>query len=123
MDNFFTSIPLTDQWLNDHRTTIVGTLCKIKKSIPPNFLNSKDRMKPSSMYGFGEKKVLCAKIQEKIALILAKIPGLLQIITFYNKIKSSPNERGIFYWKNESQMANEVAFSMINIVDINSQII
>ncbi|GBP81135.1 PiggyBac transposable element-derived protein 4 [Eumeta japonica] len=77
MDNFFTSIPLADQLLTNHRTTIVGKLRKNKKEIPPNFLNTKDRSKPSSMFGFGDKKVLLSyvpnKKQKKIVLLLSTL--------------------------------------------------
>lgn len=62
MDIFFTSIPLDNHLLTEHRTTIVDTLRKNKKEIPPNFLHTKDRMKPSSKFGFGEGKVLVSYV-------------------------------------------------------------
>lgn len=59
------SIPLADELVANHRTTIVGTLRKNKKEIPPCFLVTEDRVKPSIMFGFGEKKVLISYVSNK----------------------------------------------------------
>ncbi|KAF5295916.1 hypothetical protein FQR65_LT10347 [Abscondita terminalis] len=144
MDNFFTSIPLADQLLNNHRTTIVGTLRKNKKEIPPNFLNTKDRAKPSSMFGFGEKKVLLSyvpnKKQKKIVLLLSTLhdddkidestgpAAKPELITFYNRTKGGVDV--VDQMKEEYSVGRmtrrwpmRLFFSMMNIAGINSQII
>lgn len=55
MDNYFTSVPLAKELL-DKKTTIVGTLRKNKREIPPIFINVKPV--PSSMFGFRKDTVL-----------------------------------------------------------------
>lgn len=62
MDKSFTPIHLTQQLLTDHRTAIVVTLPKNIKEYPSNLVNTKDRSKPSSVFGFGEKKVLLSHV-------------------------------------------------------------
>lgn len=51
MDNYFTSILLALELLK-HKTTIVGTIRKNKKELPPSFLNVKNREHCSSLFGF-----------------------------------------------------------------------
>ena len=50
-DNFFTNIPLAEELLH-RQTTIVGTLRKSKREIPPELLPSKDRPEKSSVFAF-----------------------------------------------------------------------
>lgn len=144
MDNYFTSIPLADDLIANHRTTIVGTVRKNKKEIPTCFLHSKDRDKPSSMFGFGEKKVLISyvpnKKQNKVVLLLSTLhddnkidetTGDAQkpeIITYYNATKAGVDV--VDQMKEEYSVGRmtrrwpmRLFFSILNIAGINSQII
>jgi hypothetical protein len=144
MDNFFTSIPLADQLLIEHKTTIVGTLRKNKKEIPPDFLSNNNRSKPSSLFGFGDKKVLLSyvpnKKQNKIVLLLSTLheddkidentgpAAKPEIITFYNATKGGVDV--VDQMKEEYSVGRmtrrwpmRLFYSIINIAGINSQII
>lgn len=65
MDNWFTSIPLTDTMLKDYRLTIVGTLRKNKREIPPCFLPNKSKLVSSSQFGFDGNKALVSFTPKK----------------------------------------------------------
>lgn len=143
-DNYFTSIPLADELIANHRTTIVGTLRKNKRQIPPCFLITKDRDKPSTMFGFGEKKVLISyvpnKQQKKVVLLLSTLhddnkidetTGAAEkpeIITYYNGTKGGVDV--VDQMKEEYSVGRmtrrwpmRLFFSVLNIAGINSQII
>ncbi|XP_072384721.1 uncharacterized protein [Diabrotica undecimpunctata] len=53
MDNYFTSKSLNNDWVHKHRITIVGTLRKNKREVPPIFLDTKLRKRNSSMFACG----------------------------------------------------------------------
>lgn len=58
-DNCFTSIPLTDDLLNNHNLPMVETLQKNKKEILPIFLqNLKGRPIESNVFGFKNDMIL-----------------------------------------------------------------
>lgn len=100
MDNYFTSMPLFDEFKNTYKTTAVGTLRKNKEEIPPLFLSTKDRPMPSSIFGFGKDKTILSyvpkKKTKKIVLMLSSLhdddkidkesgnEAKPEIITFYN---------------------------------------
>lgn len=52
IDNFFTSIPLWAELIQEHRLTVVGTLRKNKAEIPASFIDTKDRPVGSSCFAF-----------------------------------------------------------------------
>lgn len=62
MDNLFSSIPLTIDLLENHRTTVVATLRKNKREIPPPFLVVKKREPSSSLFGYYRKMALVSYI-------------------------------------------------------------
>lgn len=144
MDNYFTSVPLTNLLLNNHRTTVVGTMRKNKREIPPNFLDTKDRAKPSSLFGFNEKKVLVSyvpnKKKKKIVLLMSTLHDTPtidestgadekpEIITYYNGTKGGVDV--VDQMKEEYSVGRmtrrwpmRLFYTMINIAGINSQII
>ncbi|XP_043475651.1 piggyBac transposable element-derived protein 4-like [Leptopilina heterotoma] len=65
MDNYFASIPLAVDLLDHHRTTVVTTLRKNKREIPPQFLQTKGKAVNSSMFGFTEKCTLVSYVSKK----------------------------------------------------------
>lgn len=126
------------------RTTIVGTLRKNKREIPPFFLDIKQRPKPSSIFGFHKSKVLVSyvpnKKNKKNVLMISTLHNddridpttgtnaKPEIITFYNKTKGGVDV--VDRLKEEYSVARvacrwplRLFFTILNIAGINSQII
>ena len=104
VDNYFTSIPLANDLLVNHKLTMVGTLRKNKREIPGKFLNVKDRPTCSTMFAFGKDDNNCLLVsyipkKNKNVLMLSTLhnEGIIdptsieakkpEVITFYNKTK------------------------------------
>lgn len=51
-DNWFSSIPLCEKLINEHRLTMIGTLRKNKPQLPKIFIEGKGRESPSSVFAF-----------------------------------------------------------------------
>ncbi|UYV62791.1 hypothetical protein LAZ67_2001958 [Cordylochernes scorpioides] len=51
-ENWYISYPLAVAILNEHKLTLVGTLKKNKKEIPPEFMTNRARQVFSSIFGF-----------------------------------------------------------------------
>nr|CAI5860047.1 unnamed protein product [Callosobruchus analis] len=100
-DNWFSSIPLAKNLLDNKKLTYVGTLRKNKREIPPNFLPHKTRKEKSSIFGYTEEYTLvsyCPKKNKAVLLLSSmhhddaidpdtKEEQKPEIITFYNKTK------------------------------------
>ncbi|XP_034935544.1 uncharacterized protein [Chelonus insularis] len=100
MDNWFNTISLIKDLSNNHKITIVDTLRKNKRKLPLEFINIKNRIVYSSLFGFhdvltvvsyvpkADKNVLMGSsmhLKDEINKNCAKKkPG---IINFYNLIK------------------------------------
>ncbi len=57
-DNWYTTFPLVQMLLDDHKLSVVGTLRKNKHGIPKEFLKTKNRCIYDSIYGFTDKMTL-----------------------------------------------------------------
>jgi len=72
-DNWYTSFPLANDLLKIHNFTMVGTVRKNKREIPPLFTQKlKERLINSSIFGFQENMTLLSykPKQNKIVLLL-----------------------------------------------------
>ncbi|KAJ8943556.1 hypothetical protein NQ314_009710 [Rhamnusium bicolor] len=91
---------LADELLQDpYKLTIIGTLRKNKKEIPPELLAIRERNANTSMFCFDKKKVLlsCVPKKKKVVLLLstmhegakiAKETGKPAIVQNYNETKA-----------------------------------
>ncbi|XP_060859046.1 uncharacterized protein LOC132936345 [Metopolophium dirhodum] len=141
IDNWFTSVPLADELLNQ-KLTLLGTFRKNKTQIPQEFKITKNRPVFSSYFGFSGKKVLVSykPKNNKIVLLLstmhndnsidsstgaAKKPNM---ITMYNATKGSVDTMDK---KTENYTVARrcirwsliVFYSMLNIGGLSAQII
>lgn len=97
MDNWFTSIPLTDKMLTEFNLTIVGTIRKNKPEIPLSFLPSREKKEGTSQFAFSNKKTLVSytpKKMKSVLLLSSMHSGKVidenskpEIINFYNSTK------------------------------------
>ena len=99
-NNWYTSVTLAEELLKEHKITIVETIRKNKREIPPEFINTKEREEKSSKFAFRDG-TLVSFIPKKGNVVLA-LPTMhhnndidagtghvkkSEIITFYNATK------------------------------------
>ncbi|GLV46045.1 uncharacterized protein CBL_05132 [Carabus blaptoides fortunei] len=101
VDNWFTSIPLAENLLKNHKLTLVGTLRKNKREVPPEFQPNKTRAVKSTLFGFTTTITMMSYVPKKgksVMLIstlhkdtaIDKESGDAQkaeLLTFYNMTK------------------------------------
>lgn len=63
-DNWYSSYPLTKESL-ENKITIIGTMKKNKRKIPPEFLPQKSRTVGSSLFGFKKINIGLVRFKEK----------------------------------------------------------
>ncbi|XP_036317699.1 piggyBac transposable element-derived protein 4-like, partial [Rhagoletis pomonella] len=96
-DNFFTSIALADSLAN-WQISLVGTMKKNKACLPAEFKASSQREELSTLFGFGENRMICSYVpkKNKAVVLLSTLPfdhtisdikKKPNIILFYNKTK------------------------------------
>ncbi|GBN51436.1 PiggyBac transposable element-derived protein 4 [Araneus ventricosus] len=141
VDNWYTSYPLSQELLQK-KITIVGTLRKNKREIPPIFLNSRKRDVYSSTFGFQKETTIVSYIPKKNRNVLllstmhndnaidlstgeAKKP---EIITFYNMTKGAVDvvdEMAATYStaKKTNRWPMAVFYAMLNVAAINSRVL
>ena len=131
VDNYFTSIPLANDLLVNHKLTMVGTLRKNKQEIPGEFLNVKDRPTCSTMFAFGKDDKNCLLVsyipkKNKNVLMLSFLhnEGIIdptsieakkpEVITLYNKTKGGVDvvDRILCHTKKQS-LAIDCVFHII----------
>ena len=141
-DNVFTSISLAKDLLQNHNLTLVGTLRKNKKEIPPVFLATKERPLFSSMFAYGEHSLLLSYVPRKNKNILMLSTAhdtddinadsgercLPEVISFYNKHKGGVDVvdklKSLYSVSRVScRWPLTIFFSLLNIGGINSQLI
>ncbi|KAJ4449518.1 hypothetical protein ANN_00918 [Periplaneta americana] len=140
MDNWFTSIPLASELLKTpYNLTIVGTLRKNKREIPPELLNHKTRKVGTSMICFDQEKTLVSYKTKpnNVVLLLSTTHDTASInptskkpdiIEFYNSRKGAVDTL--------DQMCNQITcsrktrrwplcvfYGMVNIALVNSYVI
>ncbi|XP_044742586.1 piggyBac transposable element-derived protein 4-like [Chrysoperla carnea] len=142
MDNYFTSVPLAQDLLKNHKTTIVGTISKNERELPPEFLVTRKRPVASSQFAFTDNCTLVSYVpkKNKNVLVLSTLHYSNQIdansgekmkpemITFYNSTKGGVDTvdelKGIYTTARETKRWPMVIFySFLNISGINAQII
>lgn len=64
-DNFFTSIPLVDSLMRDHKLSVIGTIRKNKRELPNEFTNVKGRKENSSLFGHRNNCTLVSYVPKK----------------------------------------------------------
>lgn len=70
MDNWFTSIPLMSELLEDYQLTVVGTIRKNKPEIPPCFAATRGREACSTYFGFQPNGTLVSYSPKKGKVVL-----------------------------------------------------
>ncbi|XP_066149861.1 piggyBac transposable element-derived protein 4-like [Euwallacea fornicatus] len=140
MDNWFTSVSLADQLLQDpYKLTMIGTIRKNKREIPNELLNVKSRIPNTSMFCFDKKKTLLSYMprKNKIVLLLSTMhegaevmepTGRPAIIHNYNQTKGSVDTFDQMCSNMNSSRKTRrwplcVFYGMINMSSINSYVI
>ncbi|KAF4530225.1 hypothetical protein B566_EDAN018301 [Ephemera danica] len=70
IDNWYTSYTLLQRLLSQHKLTVVGTLRKNKREVPPEFVNVKGRDEKSSLFGYQKDIVLVSYVPKKNKCVL-----------------------------------------------------
>lgn len=137
-DNYYTSIPLAD-FLLQKKLTLVGTLKKNKKEIPPEFLPCKEKVVKSTIFGFQKDKALVSYVprKNKAVILLStmhdtsnidKDTGKPEIILDYNSTKGGVDTVDkMCATYSVSRITRRwpcaVFYSLMNIAGINAQIL
>jgi hypothetical protein len=143
MDSWFTSIPLAENLLLNHKITCVGTIRKNKKQIPAEFTTAKKSAeKCSSIFGFSTHSTLVSYTPKpgKIVILLSTLHNdskidessgdkrKPEIITFYNHTKSGVDTVdelcGTYSVSRKSRRwPLTIFFGLLNIAGINGYVI
>ena len=141
VDNWYTSYPLSQELLKK-KITIVGTMRKNKKEIPPSFLVSRNRNVYSSVFGFQKETTIVSYTPKKnrnVVLLstmhnddaIDSSTGEMkkpEIITFYNLTKGAVDvvdEMAATY--SVARKCNRwpmvIFFALLNVAAINARIL
>ena len=141
LDNWFTSYDLAQKMLS-HQITLVGTLRKNKRQIPPEFLDLRNRGEKTSLFGFRSDSTLLSYVpkKKKNVLILSTLHNnnkideetgsarKPEIVTFYNTTKGgvdTVDQMSSVYncARNTRRWPMEIFYRLLNIASINGFII
>lgn len=138
-DNYFTSVPLAMDLLNNTNLTLVGTIKKNKRELPPITVNVKDRPVGSSLFAFNRDMTLVSykPKKNKNVLLLSTMHtsddmddavDKPEIVTFYNSTKSgvdTVDQMKSLY--NVARITRRwtlvIFFALLNIAGINAYVI
>lgn len=139
-DNWYTSIELFQNLLQNHKLTAVGTIRKNKPDIPAEFLETRNKELCSSQFGFQKDLTLLSYFPKKgkVTLLLSSLhhddsvsdseKKLPEMISFYNFTKCGVDvvdEMSASYSvaRPSRRWPLTIFFSLLNTASINSQII
>lgn len=142
LDNWFSSVPLANELLYNHRITVVCTLKKNKPEIPPCFIDKKIRNECTSLFAYQPDLTLLSYVpkKNKVVLLLSSLhhtdaideeTGEKQkpvILTCYNKYKGGVDTvdhmKGAYsVSRKTNRWPLTLFFSLLNIASINSFVI
>lgn len=142
MDNWFASVPIVNELVLQHNLTVVATLKKNKRELPPETVNTRQRPINSSLFAFGEQSMVVSYVPKKYRNVILissmhdsddidESTGDLMkpiVITFYNSTKGGVDL--VDKMKGEYTVARvsfrwplRIFFSLLDIGAINAQII
>ncbi|XP_019891791.2 uncharacterized protein LOC109612283 [Musca domestica] len=138
-DNWFKSYSLAE-YLLEKKTTLVGTIRKNKRVLPPSFSQPKNREVKSTIFGFRKKSTILSYIpkRNKCVLLLSTFhrdgkildgPKCLpEIVEFYNKTKGGVDTTDqLCATYNVARTSNRwpllVFYSLMNLAAINARIV
>lgn len=141
MDNWFSSVKLADDLLEEpHKFTMVGTLRKNKREIPPEMLSTKGRSVGDARYCFDKQKTLLSYVpkRNKNVLVLSTMHSGSSLkseksekpdmIEFYNATKGGVDTFDQMCGNMSTSRKTKrwplcIFYGMLNISSINSYII
>lgn len=140
-DNWFTSIPLAETLLNDLKLTLVGTLRKNNKEIPPTLI-SKGNPINSSIFAFKESMTMVVytpKRNKVVTLISTMLDNdeidpesgdscKPYIVTFYNSTKCGEDlvdqyKERYSVSRTSNRWSLTLFFTLLNVTGLNSYIV
>lgn len=137
-DNWFTSFELV-QFLKEKKLSLLGTVRKNKRQLPPEFVNTKSRAVGSNEFCFTKDTILVSYVPKKgrnVILVSSlhnddevdKDSGKAQMILDYNATKSGVDVVDKLcstynVARNVRRWPMVIFFALLNVAGINSQII
>lgn len=142
VDNWFTSVPLAIDLVKNDNLTLVGTLRKNKKEIPPQFTSTQRREINSTLFGFTEDCTLASYMPKKNKTVLVvstmhhdkaidsetEEKQKPEIVTFYNRTKCAVDLldqmcSAYDVARNSRRWPLTIFFDLLNIAGLNSLIL
>lgn len=137
-DNWFTSVELLEA-LKAKKMSLLGTLRKNKRQLPPEFVNTKPRAVSSTLFGFYQRSTLVSYVPKKgkNVLLISSMhnddevdgnSGKPQMILDYNATKSGVDVVDMMcstynVARNIRRWPMVIFFALLNVAGINSEVI